>query len=45
LRRKPDPTREEVVQEMNGNLCRCCGYVRIVDAVLAAAEPARGVGR
>ncbi len=45
LRRKPDPTRAEVVQEMNGNLCRCCGYVRIVDAVLAAAQLARRSGR
>jgi aerobic-type carbon monoxide dehydrogenase small subunit (CoxS/CutS family) len=45
LRRKPDPSREEVVQEMNGNLCRCCGYVRIVDAVLAAAEIGRRSGR
>ena len=45
LSRKPDPSREEVVQGMNGHLCRCCGYLRIVDAVLAAAELGRRSGR
>src|SRR5215471_7046281 len=27
LRRNPSPNREEIVQALNGNLCRCCGYV------------------
>jgi carbon-monoxide dehydrogenase small subunit len=31
------PTRAEVLEAMSGNLCRCGGYERIVDAVLAAA--------
>ena len=33
----PTPTRDEVVAGIGGNLCRCTGYVRIIDAVLAAA--------
>ena len=37
LNRKPNPTRAEVRAALVGNLCRCTGYVRIVDGVLAAA--------
>jgi carbon-monoxide dehydrogenase small subunit len=33
----PSPTREEVVAGLEGNLCRCTGYVPIVDAILTAA--------
>ena len=32
-----NPTEQEVKQALSGNLCRCTGYVKIVDAVLAAA--------
>ncbi len=38
LDRKPNPTRAEVKEALAGNLCRCTGYVKIVDAVLAAAK-------
>jgi aerobic carbon-monoxide dehydrogenase small subunit len=41
LDRDPHPTRATVTEAMSGNLCRCGGYVRIVDAVLAAAERER----
>ena len=34
----PDPTREQAVDMIAGNLCRCTGYYNIVDAVLRAAE-------
>jgi carbon-monoxide dehydrogenase small subunit len=34
----PRPTREQVLEAISGNLCRCTGYTPIVDAVLAAAE-------
>lgn len=37
LRRVPRPTRTEVEDALGGVLCRCTGYVRIVEAVLAAA--------
>jgi aerobic-type carbon monoxide dehydrogenase small subunit (CoxS/CutS family) len=34
---KPHPTRAEVQEGLAGNLCRCGGYSRILDAVLLAA--------
>jgi carbon-monoxide dehydrogenase small subunit len=37
LNDNPSPTREEVVAGMESNLCRCTGYVPIIDAVLQAA--------
>jgi carbon-monoxide dehydrogenase small subunit len=42
LKRNPDPTPEEVRHGLEGNLCRCTGYVNIVRAVLAAAAEMRG---
>lgn len=38
LTRDPSPTPEQVRQAISGNLCRCTGYVKIVDAVLLAAQ-------
>ena len=38
LRRKPRPWREEIVHAMNGNICRCGTYQRIVAAVEQAAR-------
>jgi aerobic-type carbon monoxide dehydrogenase small subunit (CoxS/CutS family) len=38
LDENPHPTRQEVKAALAGNLCRCTGYVKIVDAVLAAAD-------
>ncbi len=35
------PTREDVLHYLRGSLCRCTGYRKIVDAILAAAENAR----
>lgn len=37
LDEKPRPTEVEVRQAISGNLCRCTGYVKIVEAVLAAS--------
>ncbi|MCF8041924.1 MAG: (2Fe-2S)-binding protein [Desulfarculaceae bacterium] len=34
----PSPTRDEVKEALSGNLCRCTGYVKIIDSVLAAAD-------
>jgi carbon-monoxide dehydrogenase small subunit len=41
LDENPNPTRDEVKEYLSGNLCRCTGYVKIVDAVMAAAEEMR----
>ncbi|MFC1872820.1 (2Fe-2S)-binding protein [Chloroflexota bacterium] len=35
---KPDPTEDEVKQALRGNLCRCTGYVKIIEAILAAKD-------
>lgn len=37
LERNPDPTPEEIREGIRGNLCRCTGYVNIVEAIAAAA--------
>jgi carbon-monoxide dehydrogenase small subunit len=37
LKKNPNPTEEEVKIAIAGNLCRCTGYIRIVDAILSAA--------
>ena len=42
LERNPDPTEEEVRFWLAGNLCRCTGYNKIIDAVLDAAREMRG---
>ncbi|SOY62414.1 4-hydroxybenzoyl-CoA reductase HbaB subunit [Cupriavidus taiwanensis] len=42
LAHNPNPTEEEVRHGLNGNLCRCTGYVGIVESVLSAAEKMRG---
>jgi len=42
LKRKPSPTRDEVRDALSGNLCRCSGYEKPVQAVLRAAAVMRG---
>lgn len=41
LQRTPDPTREEAKEAIRGQICRCTGYVKIVDAILEAARVLR----
>ncbi len=38
LRRHPSPTEDEIREALSGNLCRCTGYEKILDAVQLAAE-------
>ncbi|WP_370541711.1 (2Fe-2S)-binding protein [Actibacterium sp. 188UL27-1] len=41
----PTPSRDEVIEAISGNLCRCTGYEPIVDAILTAAARLHGGGR
>ncbi|SLM17683.1 xanthine dehydrogenase, Fe-S binding subunit [uncultured spirochete] len=38
LTQNPHPTRQDVEEGMAGNLCRCGGYERIIDAIMSVAE-------
>ncbi|MGC8874039.1 MAG: (2Fe-2S)-binding protein, partial [Chloroflexia bacterium] len=38
LQEMPHPTREEILEGLSGNLCRCTGYYQIIQAVEAAAS-------
>ncbi|HOK07401.1 MAG TPA: (2Fe-2S)-binding protein [Syntrophales bacterium] len=42
IKENPAPTREEIRKALSGNLCRCTGYQKIVDAVEEAARVTRG---
>jgi carbon-monoxide dehydrogenase small subunit len=43
LLENPDPTEEEVRYAIGGNLCRCTGYSKVVQAILKAADTMRAV--
>lgn len=42
LDENPNPTEEEVKEWLSGNLCRCTGYTKIIEAVLAARDKIGG---
>jgi aerobic-type carbon monoxide dehydrogenase small subunit (CoxS/CutS family) len=42
LNQNPKPSREEIIKEMEGNLCRCGAYTRIIDAIQTAAAEMKG---
>ena len=42
LRKKPDPSEEEIVRALNGHICRCGVYSRIIAAVKEASRNMRG---
>jgi aerobic-type carbon monoxide dehydrogenase small subunit (CoxS/CutS family) len=42
LRVKPNPSRDEIITGMEGNLCRCGAHPRIVEAIRRAALEMRG---
>jgi carbon-monoxide dehydrogenase small subunit len=41
LRRNPNPTEEQIRQDLSSNLCMCTGYVQVVEAVREAAARLR----
>jgi aerobic-type carbon monoxide dehydrogenase small subunit (CoxS/CutS family) len=45
LEATPQPTEPQIVEALNGNICRCCGYPRIVAAVQRAARENNGGAR
>ncbi|MGA2400432.1 MAG: (2Fe-2S)-binding protein [Syntrophobacteraceae bacterium] len=42
LDRNPQPSRDEIVEAVSGHLCRCGGYVEVIEAVEAVAKQNRG---
>ncbi|HET9724753.1 MAG TPA: selenium-dependent xanthine dehydrogenase [Actinomycetota bacterium] len=44
LAKHPEPTRDEIARGLAGNLCRCTGYVKIVDAIELMSGARRGEG-
>jgi len=45
LDENPEATEEEIKHGLHGNLCRCTGYVKIIEAILAAQEEMRQGGQ
>lgn len=41
LQENPNPTRDDLKEALSGNLCRCTGYVKILDSIMAASEEMR----
>jgi len=42
LLKKPSPTRQEIIEGMEDNLCRCGAHIRIIDAIQTAADEMKG---
>ena len=42
LDKKPNPTKAEIKEAIAGNICRCTGYIKIEEAVMAAAQKLQG---
>ncbi len=40
LESNPNPTREQIIEHMDGNICRCGTYVRVISAIQRAAREA-----
>ncbi|MCL6598903.1 MAG: (2Fe-2S)-binding protein [Alicyclobacillus macrosporangiidus] len=43
LQNNPDPSEEEIREAISGNICRCTGYMQIVEAIQLAARKRKGV--
>jgi len=44
LDENPDPSEAELKHFMHGNICRCTGYKKIIESIMAAAKTMRSVG-
>jgi carbon-monoxide dehydrogenase small subunit len=42
LDKNPNPVDEEIREAINGVICRCTGYMQIVESILAATEEMKG---
>jgi aerobic-type carbon monoxide dehydrogenase small subunit (CoxS/CutS family) len=42
LKKNPEPTRKEIIDGMNGNLCRCGAHTRIIMAIESASKMMKG---
>jgi carbon-monoxide dehydrogenase small subunit len=45
LRKKPEPTREDIIRALDDNFCRCGGYTRIIEAIETAVQEMKKGGR
>jgi aerobic carbon-monoxide dehydrogenase small subunit len=45
LDENPDPTVDELKHFMHGNICRCTGYKKIIESIMAAAKKMRATGQ
>ena len=45
LKHTPTPSREQVREAISGNICRCTGYMQIIDAIMLAAERLQGLNQ
>ena len=45
LLKNPSPSREDIVEAISANICRCTGYAQIVEAIALAAERMRGLNQ
>jgi aerobic-type carbon monoxide dehydrogenase small subunit (CoxS/CutS family) len=45
LAKNPRPNRDEIITGMNGNICRCGTYQRIIDAIQIASVTAKEVSK
>ena len=45
LAKNPSPSRDDIVEAISANICRCTGYAQIIEAVALAADRMRGLNR